>query len=97
MQKLQLIGNLAADATQVQGKDGREPFISFTLACNEKKGDQEVTTWYEATYKSTGAFQFLKQGKKVYIEGTPECRSYLTKDNTPAARIIVRVHNLELL
>jgi len=97
MQKIQLIGNLAADALQVPSKNGGEPFISFTVACNEKKNDQEVTTWYEATYKSTGAFQFLKQGKKVYIEGLPECKSFLTKEGAPASRIVVRVHNLELL
>lgn len=97
MQKIQLIGNLAADAVQVPGKDGREPFVSFTIACNEKKGDQEVTSWYEATYKSTGAFQFLKQGKKVYVDGLPECKAFMTKDNAPAAKIVVRVFNLELL
>ena len=35
MQKIQIIGNLAADATQVPSKYGGEPFISFTVACNE--------------------------------------------------------------
>ena len=56
-----------------------------------------MTTWSEATYKSTGAFQFLKQGKKVFLEGLPECKSFLTKEGAPASRIVVRVHNLELL
>lgn len=97
MQKIQLIGNLAADAVQVQGKDGRDPFISFRLGCNEKRGEQEVTTWYEATCKSTGVLQFLKQGKKVYVEGIPEAKAYQTKDGAPGASIKVSVHNLELL
>lgn len=97
MQKIEIIGNLAKDAAMVQSQNGGDPFMSFKVICNEKKGDADVKTTYEVTGKSSGVFQFLKQGKKVFVSGTPSARAYLTKEGAPAAQLIIRAHNLELL
>lgn len=97
MQKIEIIGNLVADAEMIQGKNGSEPFMSFKVTCNEKRGDADFKTTYEVTGKSTGAFQFLKSGKKVFVSGSPAVRAYISKDNTPTARLVIRMHALELL
>lgn len=97
MQKIEIIGNLVADAAMVQSKTGGEPFMSFKVTCNEKKGDSDIKTTYEVTGKSTGVFQFLKTGKKVFVSGTPSVRAYVNKEGNPAAQLIIRMHGLELL
>ena len=97
MIRIELIGNLGADAAQIQSPRGGEPFVSFRIACTENKGDHEVTHWLEATTGLSGNFDYLKKGKRVYIEGIPEVSSYVKKDGKAEARIVVRVKNLELL
>ncbi|MBQ0025713.1 MAG: single-stranded DNA-binding protein [Bacteroidales bacterium] len=97
MQNIEIIGNLAQDASMVQSKNGGDPFMSFKVICNEKKGDAEVKTVYEVTGKSSGVFQFLKQGKRVFVSGMPSARAYQSKDGNLMAQIVIRVHNLELL
>lgn len=97
MQNIEIIGNLAQDAAMVPSKNGGEPFISFKVICNEKKGDTEIKTVYEVTGKSSGVFQFLKQGKRVFVSGTPSARAYQSKDGNLVGQIVIRAHNLELL
>ena len=97
MQRIEIIGNLAMDAQMVTSKNGGEPFMSFKVICNEKKGDVETKQTYEVTGKANGAFQFLKVGKKVYVAGTPAVRAYQTKEGTPAAQLVIRMSTLDLL
>lgn len=97
MQRIEIIGNLAMDAQMVTSKNGGEPFMSFKVICNEKKGDVEVKSTYEVTGKSSGAFQFLKSGKKVFVAGTPAVRAYTTKEGNAAAQIVIRMSMLDLL
>lgn len=97
MQKIILTGNLTADARKVEPKSGADPFVSFSIAVNEKRSEQETTTFYEVTYRLTGAFEHLTKGKQVLVEGRPELNVYTTKDNAPAGQIVVRAHTLELL
>lgn len=98
MQQIHIIGNLVSDARQVQGQNGAEPFLSLKVAVNDKKGEIEVKTFYEATYnKVGGVFPFLKKGKKVYISGTPSAKVFQTKEGENVAIISIRIHTLELL
>lgn len=97
MQQIMVVGNLLQDAATVQGNNGGDPFISFKIVCNEKKGDMDVKTFYEATYKSSGVFGYLKKGKKVLVVGSPSVRAYVSKDNVPVGQMVIRVHSLELL
>ncbi|MEJ7675933.1 MAG: single-stranded DNA-binding protein [Chitinophagaceae bacterium] len=45
----------------------------------------------------TAVAQYLKKGKMVYAEGSPEADGYLNKENQPAATLRLRVQNLQLL
>lgn len=68
---MQIIGRLTEDAvlksTVRQGV--KSEFVTFTVAVNEKRGDETSTTYYECTMAKTGVFDLLKQGTKVFAFG----------------------------
>jgi len=102
MIKLQIVGNLGADCIQkeVNGKT----VINFNVAHTEKFKDaqgklKERTTWVNCAYWTdrTAVAQYLKKGKQVYVEGSPEAEAYTNKENQPAATLRMRVRDLQLL
>ena len=102
MIKLQIVGNLGGDCIvkEVNGKN----VINFNVAHTEKFKDaqgnlKERTTWVNCAYWTdrTAVAQYLKRGKMVYVEGSPEADGYLNKENQPAATLRMRVQNLQLL
>ncbi len=97
MQRIEIIGNLAKDAVRVEGQNGGNPFMSFTVICNEKKGDAEMKVSYEVTGALTGVLDFLKTGKQVFVAGYPSARAYMTKDDQPAAQMRINAHTIELI
>jgi single-strand DNA-binding protein len=102
MIKLQIVGNLGKDCIvkEINGKN----VINFSVAHTEKFKDgqgnlKERTTWVECAYWTdrTAVAQYLKRGKMVYAEGSPEADAYTNKENQPAATLRMRVQNLQLL
>jgi single-stranded DNA-binding protein len=97
MQRIEIIGNLAKDAVRVEGQNGGAPFMSFTVICNEKKGDKEYKSSYEVTGVVTGVLDFLKKGKSVFVAGFPSARAYAGKDGAPAAQMRINAQTIDLL
>src|SRR6476646_8479881 len=102
MIKLQVIGNLGKDCivNTVNGKN----VINFTVAHTEKYRDsqgnnQERTTWVDCAYWTdrTGISPYLTKGKQVFVEGTPEVRSFTRQDGTAGASLSLRVREVQLL
>ncbi|HEY5464229.1 MAG TPA: single-stranded DNA-binding protein [Hanamia sp.] len=102
MIKLQVIGNLGGDCIQreVNGKT----VINFNVAHSEKFKDsagnlKEKTTWVKCSYWTdrTAVAQYLKKGKTVFVEGSPEAESYTTKEGQPSANLKLTVFNLQLV
>ncbi|HEV8508020.1 MAG TPA: single-stranded DNA-binding protein [Chitinophagaceae bacterium] len=102
MIKLQVIGNLGKDCivNTVNGKN----VINFTVAHTEKYRDaqgnnQEKTTWVDCAYWTdrTGISPYLTKGKQVYVEGTPEVRTFTRNDGTAGASLSLRVREVQLL
>ena len=102
MLRLQAIGNLGKDCitNTVSGKT----VMNFSVAHTEKFKDaqgamKEKTTWVECAYWSerTGVAPYLKKGQQVYVEGTPELRTYTKNDGTPGTSLSLRVNNIQLL
>jgi len=102
MIKLQVIGNLGKDCTvnTVNGKN----VINFNVAHTEKYRDsmgnpKERTTWVECAYwtDKTGIAPYLKKGTQVYVEGTPDVRTYTTSDGRQGAALSLRIMNVQLL
>jgi len=102
MIKMQVIGNLGKDCivNTVNGKN----VINFTVAHTEKYRDsqgnnQEKTTWVDCAYWTdrTAISPYLTRGKQVFVEGTPEVRSFTRQDGTAGASLSMRVREVQLL
>ena len=102
MIKLQVIGNLGKDCVTntVNGKN----VINFNVAHTEKfrdaQGNQkDKTIWVECAYWTdrTGIAPYLKKGTQVYVDGSPEVRTYQKNDGTMAASLTLRVLSVQLL
>jgi single-strand DNA-binding protein len=102
MIKLQVIGHLGKDCTTntVSGKN----VINFSVAHSERYKDsqgnlQERTTWVECAYwtERLGIAPYLKKGQLVYVEGSPEVRTYTRNDGTAGSSLTLRVLNVQLL
>jgi single-strand DNA-binding protein len=102
MIKMQVIGHLGKDCVvnTVNGKN----VINFTVAHTEKYRDsqgnnQEKTTWVDCAYWTdrTALSPYLTKGKQVFVEGTPEVRSFTRQDGTGGASLSLRVREVQLL
>ena len=102
MIKMQVIGNLGKDCVvnTVNGKN----VINFTVAHTEKYKDsqgnnQEKTTWVDCAYWTdrTAIAPYLQKGTQVFVEGTPEVRSFTRNDGTAGASLSLRVREIQLL
>lgn len=102
MIKLQVIGNLGKDCVvnNVNGKN----VMNFTVAHTEKYKDstgaqREKTIWVDCAYwnERTAISPYLKKGTQVYVEGSPEVRTYTTQDGKSGASLSLRVQNIQLL
>jgi len=103
--KLEIIGNLGADATVREVNASKA--IGFSVAHSEKyknhEGiDVEKTTWVNCTFwkyqgQSTEIAKYLKKGTMVAIEGIPSVRGYQNQQGQNAASLDCRVTDLRLL
>ena len=102
MIKLTLIGNLGKDCVvnNVNGKN----VINFNVAHTEKFKDssgtpKEKTVWVECAYWSdrTGIAPYLKKGTNVYLEGSPDVRTYTSNDGKQGASLRLNVQYIQLL
>jgi single-strand DNA-binding protein len=102
MIKLQVIGNLGGDCVQreVNGKT----VINFNVAHSEKFKDsmgnlKERTTWVKCAYWTDrpAVAQYLKKGKTVYVEGSPEAEAYTNKEGQQVATLKMTVFSLQLV
>jgi single-strand DNA-binding protein len=102
MIKLQVIGNLGKDCitNTVNGKSVMNFNVAHTEKFRDNQGVQkDKTIWVECAYWSdrTGVAPYLKKGTQVYVEGTPEVRTYPKNDGTTGVSLSLRVQSVQLL
>jgi single-strand DNA-binding protein len=102
MIKLQVIGNLGKDCltNSVNGKSVMNFNVAHTEKYKDASGQQkERTTWVECAYWSdrTAVAPYLRKGTQVYVEGTPEVRTFTRNDGTFGASLTLRVLTVQLL
>jgi single-strand DNA-binding protein len=102
MIKLLAIGHLGKDCV-LNSANGKS-VINFTVAHSEKYKNQQgeamqKTTWLECAYwtDKTTIAQYLKKGTQVFIEGTPEVKTFQKQDGTTGTSLTVRVFGVQLL
>jgi len=103
MIKLQVIGNLGKRLHSKNNVNGKS-VINFSIAHTEKFKDsqgvaKERTIWVECAYWTdrTGISPYLKKGTQVYVEGTPDIRTYTTQDGRQGAALSLRIQSVQLL
>lgn len=97
LNKVMLIGNLGKDP-ELRYTTGGVAVASFTIATNESWKDQdgnlqERTEWHNiVAWRKLAEIcaEWLKKGKKVYIEGKLQTRNYDDK-NTGAKRYVTEI------
>lgn len=96
MKKITLIGNVGADAEQVNN-DG-DSFVTFSLAVTSGTGDKKITEWFEVNCNGLYAeiaMEHVKKGSKVYVEGKPSFKAYKTK-TTGDLKVSLKVNAKEM-
>lgn len=103
MLKLEIIGNLGADAER---KDvNGEKFLSFRVAHSRKITNRNTgeitteTTWVSCTFNGDGGrlFPYLVKGQKVFARGNAQLKIFTSsKDGQQHAGLNLRVSELEL-
>ena len=102
MLKIELIGNLGADA-DIKDVNGSK-FVTMRVANTDKWKDEqgntkERTTWIDVTYNNveSSVVPFLKAGVKVFIRGNGSTRIYSSqKDRCMKAGLKVAATEIEL-
>ena len=97
LNKVMLIGNLGRDP-EVRYTPSGVAVATFTIATNESWKDQDGNTQERTEWHNIVAWrklaeicgEWLKKGKKVYIEGRLQTRSYDDK-NTGTKRYITEI------
>lgn len=76
MVKIELIGNLGADARVVEANGSR--FVTFNVADNRKVNGNEVTQWYSCNINRdvTNLMPYLIKGQNVFVRGVPRYRIF---------------------
>lgn len=101
MIKMQVIGNIGADAVQRE-TNGRK-YTTFSVAVSSKfkntdGTETERTTWVSCTRDGMKTVdQWLKKGRQVYVEGTPSVSMYTDTQGRQQVNIRLSVSRIELL
>lgn len=98
MYQIQVIGNLTRDAG-IKNFNGSN-FIEGSVAVNRKVNGVEYTDYIDFTLTSDRGtiFPYLTKGKKIFIQGLPRMRAYISeRDRQPHASMSVMVDRIELL
>lgn len=103
MLKVELIGNLGADA-EVKDSQGNK-FVAMRIAHSEKWKTQdgqehERTIWVDATMNDVESkiLPYLRQGVKVFVRGNASLRVYSSpKDRCMKAGLTISVREIELV
>lgn len=68
MQNITISGNLTSDVKVAHDQNGRE-FMSFRVAVNDRRRNEDTTTFYDVTGAKTGVFDYLSKGQGVIVSG----------------------------
>ncbi|KAM4675561.1 single-stranded DNA-binding protein, mitochondrial isoform 1-T3 [Discoglossus pictus] len=112
LNRVQLLGRVGQDPVMRQA-DGRNPVTIFSLATNElwRSGESEVfqttgdvnqkTTWHRVSVFRPGlrdvAYQHVKKGARVYVEGKIDYGEYTDKNNVRRQATTIIADNIIFL
>ena len=86
-----LVGHLGKDPVSKTLNDGQS-VTSFSIATSRKRGDNEITTWWNCSLfgkRGEALARFLKRGDPVLVHGEPVLRKYTANDGTDGVSLDV--------
>ena len=98
MQKLTIIGNLAANP-QLRSTPNGIPVCTFTIAVNGRKQDEPATFFRVTAWRQLGenCNRYLAKGKKVFVSGPVSVSTYTAKDDSTRASMEITADDVEFL
>lgn len=82
LNKVIIIGNVGQDPEMRFTPSGK-PATSFTVAVNDKHGEENTTEWFNVVTwqrQAETCNQFLSKGSLVYVEGRQQTRKWEGQD-----------------
>jgi len=95
LQKIEIIGNVVADAELKQSKSGNQ-YVSFTVVVNEGYGDEKRSTYYDVGSSKTGVLNYIKKGRSIYVSGRLSL-SAVCKDNKAYLNAYITASEIDLI
>ena len=104
LNKVMLIGNLAADA-ELKMTQGGTAVLKFRMGCSESYtdkagGKQERTEWVSCVLwgkRGESLHRYLNKGKQVFVEGRLQTTSWEDRDGVKRYKTEVNVSSITLL
>lgn len=103
MKKIQILGNLTADA-EIKRLESGTQILNFTVAVNtsykNKQGERVKKTDYFDCFQFHGADRqigmapYLRKGQKFLIEGEPEASAYINKESVAVGKVKISVNEI---
>lgn len=90
LNKLEIIGNLGGDPELKHVGSESIPVCTMRVAVNERFGQKEKTVWVRVTAwrgLAETCAQYLRKGRRVYVEGSADTSAYIDKEGNPQASL----------
>lgn len=82
--KIIVVGHLGKDP-EIRFLEGGTTVANFSIASSFKRGQNQITTWYNVSVfgkTAEAVHKFLAKGSKVLVEGRHQLREYTGKDGS---------------
>lgn len=96
--QLQIIGNIGKFA-EIKTLPSGKRVLSFSLAVNEKRGQEDITTWFDCSMfgeRLDALSPLLTKGKQVFVQGPVSSRSWTAQTEEVRSSMNVLVNKLVL-
>jgi single-strand DNA-binding protein len=94
-----IVGNLGE--TPELREAGGQPVTSFSVAVNNRRGENQTTTWYRVTAWNGLAetvVKYLEKGRRVLVEGSGlRASAYIDRDSNPRASLELTANRVQFM
>jgi single-strand DNA-binding protein len=96
--QLQIIGHLGK-AAEIKTLPSGKRVLSFSLAINEKRSQEDITTWFDCSMfgeRLDALGPLLTKGKPVFVQGPVSSRSWTAQTGEARSSMSILVNRLVL-
>ena len=99
MNKAILIGNVGQDPELTYTQSGT-PICKFSMATNERSGDEDITDWHNIIIwgkRAEVANKYVSKGDKLCVEGKIKTNKWEDKEGITRYMTQINVYNFEFI